>query len=142
LSADGSWAIYESNESGAQWEVFLRPYPDVAARREQVSIAGGRYPMWGLPGSNELYYVDLEGQMMAVPVAFEPDLSLGTPVKLFDTLRPAVGLSGRPYDISAVDGRFLVTRFLLREGTLLGTPTVSVVLNWLDELERQLAARD
>ena len=77
VSPDGNWMAYESNESGNQFEIFLRPFPDVSGRREKVSIDGGRYPLWGPKGSGELFYVDLNGGMMAASVKLSPSLSLG-----------------------------------------------------------------
>jgi hypothetical protein len=68
---------YESNESGDRFEVFVRPFPNVGGRREKVSIDGGRYPLWGPKGSNELFYVDLNGGMVAASVELSPSLSLG-----------------------------------------------------------------
>jgi Tol biopolymer transport system component len=42
ISPDGRWIAYESDESGTQFEVFLRPYPNVNERREKISLDGGR----------------------------------------------------------------------------------------------------
>ena len=86
VSPDGHWIAYESNESGNQIEIFLRPFPDVSGRREKVSIGGGRYPVWGPKGSGELFYLDLNGGMMAASVKLSPILSLGRVTKLFDSL--------------------------------------------------------
>jgi hypothetical protein len=83
VSPDGNWIAYESNESGDQTEIFLRPFPNVSERREKVSIDGGRYPVWGANGSGELFYVDPNGGMMAASVK----LSRTSPwrvTKLFD----------------------------------------------------------
>ena len=33
LSPDGKWVMYESNESGRQFEIYVRPFPDVGGRR-------------------------------------------------------------------------------------------------------------
>ena len=77
VSPDGNWIAYESDESGNQFEIFLRPFPNVSGRREKVSIDGGRYPLWGPKGSGELFYVDLNGGMMAASVKLSPSLSLG-----------------------------------------------------------------
>jgi hypothetical protein len=49
--------------------------------------------------------------------------------KLFGVARPPGGLSGRPYDISPVDGRFVHVEV---EAEPVATATdVSIVLNWL-----------
>src|SRR5262245_28914686 len=132
ISPDGDWIAYESNVSGERFEVFLRPFPDVAARREQLSIGGGRYPVWGRKGSGELYYVAPDGAMMAVSVSSSPTLTLGRPTKLFQSEKPAAGVAGTPYSISSIDGRFLIARSVRQSAT---EPTqVSVVLNALDLL--------
>jgi serine/threonine-protein kinase len=135
LSPDGHWLAYEANESGDRVEIFLRPFPDVNVRREKVSINGGRYPRWGPAGSGELYYVDLEGAMMAASVELEPALVLGAVRKLFDYVKPPPGVSGRPYDV-APDGRFLVTNAAPPSGD--EVVDVSVVLHWFEELRAQV----
>jgi serine/threonine-protein kinase len=132
LSPDGRWLAYESAESGNRMEIFLRPFPDVTARREKISLDGGRYPLWGPPGSNELYYMALDGSMMAAAIVLEPTLELGAVTKLFDWTPPPSVVTGRPYDISRRDGRFLMTK---PAPSSAGENTnVSVVLHWLDQL--------
>ncbi len=134
VSPDGHWIAYESDESGNQIEIFLRPFPDVNGRREKISVNGGRFPVWG-KNQGELYFVDLEGHMMAVSVASTPTLTLGRARKLFDWVKPPpTGAAGTPYDVSPIDGRFLVTRIVA--GTDIGPADISVVLNWSEELRR------
>jgi hypothetical protein len=139
VSPDGNWIAYESNESGDQFEVFLRPFPSVSGRREKVSINGGRFPLWGAKGSGELFYMDLNGGMMAASVTLAPSLTLGRVTKLFDWEKPPRGTSGRRYDISLLDGRFLMTK-PATEG-LDGAIDISVVLNWFEELKRLVPTR-
>jgi serine/threonine-protein kinase len=139
ISPDGKWVAYESDEAGNQFEILVRPFPDVTTRREKISINGGRYPLWGPQGSGELYYVDLGGAMMAASVSLSPTLTLGGVKKLFDWEKPARSISGRPYDVSPVDGRFLLTKFAPRGSN--GQMDVSVVLNWQRELNRLMQAR-
>jgi serine/threonine-protein kinase len=135
VSPDGNWIAHESDESGAQMEIYLRPFPDVRARREKVSIDGGRYPRWGPAGSGELYYVALDGSMMAVPVELEPGLRVGRPTKLFDTGRPPPNITGRPYDV-APDGRFIFAKPVAAFSAV--PVNVSVILNWFEELREQV----
>jgi len=136
VSPDGQWIAYESNESGNQIEIFLRPFPGVSGRREKVSLDGGRYPLWGPKGSGELFYVALDGGMMAASITLSPRLSLGSVTKIFDWVRPTPGITGRLYDISPVDGRFIITR---PASTVSDTTThVSVVLNWFEELRQRV----
>jgi serine/threonine protein kinase len=131
ISADGRWIAYESNESGNQFEIILRSFPDVSARREIVSINGGRYPRWGPKGLDELYYLSADGAMMAVPITLSPALALGMPKKLFDWQKPVQGRSGLRYDV-APDGRFLVPKAQAPSPEI---PTnVSLIINWLADL--------
>jgi serine/threonine-protein kinase len=137
LSPDGRWLAYESDESGAQFEIYLRPFPDVEGQREQVSVAGGRYAQWGPKGSGELYYVDLAGAMMAVPVELAPTLRIERPTKLFDFMPPGRGgVSARVYDISPIDGRFLRVQPVSQLAA--EAVDVAVILNWFGELREQV----
>ncbi|MBK8005999.1 MAG: protein kinase [Gemmatimonadetes bacterium] len=64
LSPDGKWIAYVSVESGRE-EVFVRPFPNTAQGRTQVSIAGGAHPVWSASG-RELYYVERADTLVAV----------------------------------------------------------------------------
>ena len=90
----------------------------------------------GLKGSNELYYVNLDGGMMAASVTLSPSLRLGPVTKLFDWQKPPAGRSGMPYDISRLDGRFLMTRPAAEVTDQ--AVNISVVLNWFDELREHV----
>jgi hypothetical protein len=87
----------------------------------------------------ELFYVDLNGGMMAASVKLSPGLSLGRVTKLFDWEKPPRGVSERPYDISPVDGRFLVTKHATTGAD--GAINISVVLNWFEELRERVPLR-
>ncbi|MFQ5859694.1 MAG: WD40 repeat domain-containing protein, partial [Anaerolineae bacterium] len=49
FSADGKWLAYASDESGRR-EVYVRPFPNVADGRWQISTDGGRSPLWAHSG--------------------------------------------------------------------------------------------
>jgi serine/threonine-protein kinase len=132
VSPDGHWIAYESDESGKQFEIFLRPFPNVSGGREKVSVNGGRFPVWARKG-NEIYYVNLNGEMMAASVTLSPSLKLGAVTKLFAFQKPPAGRSGVPYDISPLDGRFIVTQPVAAATD--GPTHISVVLNWSEELK-------
>ena len=137
LSPDGRWMAYQSNESG-QFEVYVRPFPDVKSGRWQVSSGGGEWPVWN-PNGRELFYVGSEG-MMAVPIETEPTFTQGRVDLLFGLgpySKPADG-PNRRIDISPEGDRFL----LLKEGGGLDetaeTTTIIVVQNWFEELKRRV----
>ncbi len=78
--------------------------------------------------------MDLSGGMMAAVVKLSPSLTLGGVTKLFDWEKPPRGRSGMVFDVSPVDGRFLMTK-AATEGSV-GQIDISVVLNWTEELKR------
>src|SRR5262249_3033411 len=45
VSPDGRWLAYESNES-SEYQVYVRPFPNVNGGRWQVSSKGGTRPKW------------------------------------------------------------------------------------------------
>ncbi len=134
LSPDGRWLAYRSNESG-RFEVYVRPFPGPGGKW-QVSTEGGDFPRWS-PKSNELFYLAPDGKSVmavsysAVGGAFRPE----KPRLLFQA-DFADRSPFRPYDVAPDGQRFLILK------RLEGKPTVqqpTLVLNWFEELRRQLA---
>ena len=121
LSPDGQLIAYGENRSG-RWEAFLASFPSFQ-HIQQISIAGGAQPRWRGDG-RELFFIDLQGKMMSVPVERGSSPNIGLPKKLFDT-----GLIPDPtvnqYAVTEDGLRFLVLE--PRKGFL---ETYSVVLNW------------
>jgi Tol biopolymer transport system component len=110
VSPDGRWVAYMSNASGRR-EVYLRPFADrTTGGQWQISTGGGIYPAWS-PDSQDVYYLDPDGTLMAVSVqARGADIDPGAPVGLFQTRVSGGGAfanQGRQYDVAS-DGRFLV----------------------------------
>jgi serine/threonine-protein kinase len=133
ISPDGRWLAYESNESGRS-EIYVRPFPNVASGRWQVSSGGGTRALWARNGQ-ELFYVTLTGTLMSIRPEAGITWTAGPPAKLFEGpyYVGGGGAAGRTYDV-APDGRFLMIKPA-------GTPdqvaaTVIVVQNWTEELKR------
>ena len=82
ISPDGRWLAYESNDSG-QFQIFVRPFPDVNTGRWQVSTGGGTQPLWARNGQ-ELFYLASTGALMSVPVVRGTTWTAGAPTKLID----------------------------------------------------------
>jgi Tol biopolymer transport system component len=123
LSPDGKWMAYRSSESGT-FEIYVRPFPG-PGRPWQISTQGGFVPRWRADGK-ELYYISLEGKMMAVSIgtrggALEP----GPPVSLFQTQIVGGGtpLLRREYAVAG-DGRFLINTFVDEAAP------ITLLLNW------------
>jgi serine/threonine-protein kinase len=124
LSPDGRWISYNSNVSGRS-EIYVRPFPGPGAP-SQISTAGGSTSRWRQDGS-ELYYVSLDGKLMAVPITTKgATLEPGTPVPLFQ-IRSELGAGVvRGQYAVAPDGRFLVN---VTTGDSTTFP-ITLLLNW------------
>jgi len=70
FSPDGKWIAYQSNESG-RFEIYAQPFPG-PGRKFQISGNGGAQPRWNKNGK-EIFYVSLDGKMMAASVKLSPD---------------------------------------------------------------------
>ncbi len=87
ISPDGRWLAYESNESG-QFEIYVRPFPNVNDGRWRVSTGGGTVPLWARNG-REMFFMTLRGEsLMAAAILASPGSAAfrsATSIKLFDT---------------------------------------------------------
>jgi serine/threonine-protein kinase len=139
LSPDERWIAYSSDEAD-RMEIFVRPFPNVTAGRWQVSNDGGRSPVWA-HGGRELFYINFQGNLVAVPISFGSGFVAGTGKTLFTipvgSLRNPVD---RQFDISPDDRRFL---FLQPVSGGEDAPTgVIVVPDWLNRNSARLKARN
>jgi hypothetical protein len=127
MSHDGRWVAYNSTEGGPA-EVYVVPFP-ATGDRWQVSAGGGAQPMWG-PKDRELYYLALDGTLMAVPIRAGAGFSAGPAVRLFQSPLRSVSGDNEQYAV-APDG----TRFLFAPFTADAKPDVVTVLtNWMSLL--------
>ena len=122
LSRDDRWLAYQSTESG-RMEVYIVPFRG-GGGKWQVSTSGGSAPRWRNDGK-ELFYIGLNGTLMAVPVQAEGgQLKLGAPQPLFrsNTIQ---------YDVAAGGQKFLLD--VVGEQ---GSKPITLVTNWTAELKK------
>jgi eukaryotic-like serine/threonine-protein kinase len=127
FSPDGQWIAYESNESGRS-EIYVETFPRSGGKR-QISTNGGAQVRWRHDGT-ELFYVALDGRLMATPMRFASNhlaVEPGSPVPLFTT-----GIGGalqgnlrQQYAVSPDGNRFLMNTVA---GEAITSP-VTIVLN-------------
>jgi len=129
LSPDGHWLAYQTNESGRP-EIVAVPFPD-PTETWPVSTSGGTQPRWH-PDGKELYFVALDGTLMAVPItignhARGSKMEVGSPVALFQTgiVSASAAANMKPQYAVSRDGRFLISR---PEETT--TSPITLILNW------------
>jgi eukaryotic-like serine/threonine-protein kinase len=135
VSPDGRWLAYQTTESG-QFQIYVRPFPNVDGGLHQVSTNGGTRPVWARNG-RELFYMSGTGPVavMAVSVELGTNFVAGTPQRLFEGMY-YVGSAGRTYDPSPDGRRFLVIK---ATSTSTSAPALSqfvFVNNWFEELNR------
>jgi serine/threonine-protein kinase len=139
ISPDGRWLAYEANDSG-QFEIWVRPYPEVNSGRWQVSTGGGTRSLWG-PGGQELFYMSPTGAIMRVGVERSTSWAATTPATIVKA-GIATGLAaspGRIYDISPDGQRFLVLKQASDPNT--PPPQLIVVQHFDEELKRLVPAK-
>jgi Tol biopolymer transport system component len=125
FSPDGKWIAYQSDESG-RFEIYLQRFPR-GNERIRISPNGGAQPQWRADG-RELFYLAIDGQLVAVPIAWSPSGApeAGTPVSLFATrLGSLRDIALHSYIVSPDGQRFLLDT-LVEEAA---SPIV-LILNW------------
>jgi Tol biopolymer transport system component len=133
LSPNGRYLAYQSNESG-QFEIYVRPYPQIGSGRWQVSASFGKGPTWARNG-RELFYMDRTNHLMTVPVDTQgATFSAGAAVAQLQTPY-ATPFAWRMYDVSADGARFLMIKDQFSQTV---APTIVVAQNWIEELKRIL----
>ena len=135
FSPDGRWLAYQSDTSG-QFEVYVRPFPDVATSVSQVSRAGGTEPVWA-GDTGELFYRSLSGAVMRVPFSAGAPSKTGAPTQLFEASSYVFGGPGqRSYDVAPDGKRFVMLKDVDTSGSRTSPPRIVVVQNWFEELKR------
>ena len=108
LSPTGRWVAYESTETGRD-EIYVRPFPDAQGGKWLVSVEGGFNPKWA-HSEEEIFYVDGNGNMVAVAVETDPTFRIGQRTTLFSL--PDRFLNGQPnyasWDVAPDDQRFMM----------------------------------
>jgi len=133
ISPDGRFIAYTTNDSG-MYQIVVQSFPDPTGGKWQITSQGGIEPKWRRDG-RELYYLALDGKLMAVSIKGEKEIGAGTPMALFDTpLTIQRGQLPRThrYDV-APDGRFLLA---VPKATAAAPPIVAV-MNWTAGLEKK-----
>ena len=134
FSPDGHWLAFTSNESGRS-EVYVRPFPNLASGRQQVSTDGGEEPRW-TRGGREIVFRS-GNRMMAAPI--DPFVAApGRPVELFSgEYVQAYPVGSYSYDVAPDGSKFLMAK----PQAIAGGRDVVVVVNWFSELARTLAKK-
>ena len=133
VSPDGRWIAYMSEESGRP-EVYIAEFRSGAAVGValRVTRSGGAFPLWSANGRT-IRYTDPSGRVMALPVATTQELSVGSPVPLFNGQQLNVYLN----DILPDGRQFAILRGEEESDEI---RRLSVVLNFSKELLEKMWA--
>jgi eukaryotic-like serine/threonine-protein kinase len=126
FSPDGRWMAYTSDESGLP-NVYVQSFP-AAGRKSQVSRDAGGFPAWRGDG-RELFYVGIDGNMMAVPVNTTGQFEAGVPQALFQSGSPTN--NAFQYAVTKDGQRFLINARPQRPGGAL-----TVLVNWTAAIQK------
>jgi Tol biopolymer transport system component/tRNA A-37 threonylcarbamoyl transferase component Bud32 len=134
FSPDGRWVVYAEKETGREEEVYIQPFPQPGGR-VVISRGGGVEPVWS-PTGREIFYRSVDGRrMLAVDVQTDPTVSVGPERVLFEAPFWLGSSYWSNYDVWP-DGN----EFLMVTAGDAGPPGVHVVINWIGEVRRRLAA--
>jgi len=121
---------YVSNDQ-AQDDIYVVRTSDPSGGRWQISEGGGEQPRWSRDG--KAIFFRNGNQVWQAVVHTQPAFSHEKPVLLFEGRYRFLGAVGG-YDV-ARDGRFLMVK-----NELDIPPTLTVVLNWTEEIRRVISA--
>jgi len=139
LSPNGQWMAYQSDESG-QFQIYVRPFPDVDRDQTTISNNGGTHPLWSRDG-RELFYLEPgAGNPRLMSVSVEADDTSG--VFPFGERQVVMEwpyystAEGRAYDVSLEGERFLAIKSLGDDGEGASSTEITVIVGW-QEVVRQ-----
>ncbi len=133
FSPDGRWIAYSSADSGPP-QVYVVPFPQ-SGGKWQISTDGGSEPRWSKTG-HEIFYTK-GTDIFAVPYTVEKNSFVaGKPQPVFSRIAMRFPYTG--FDVTA-DGQHIVA-FQFDGNEKYARPEPTVVINWIDEVRRQVAS--
>ena len=132
FSPDTRWVAYVSDESGRP-EIWVQRFPVSSSEgsKIRISVDGGDQPRWRRDGK-ELFYVSLDGKLMATDVSIGSALKPGITKALFAA---PIQIGDETMDSFRWDVAAHGDRFLINTATTDSEP-LTVVLNWTSALKR------
>jgi hypothetical protein len=132
FSPDSHWVAYVSDESGRP-EIWVQRFPVSSSEgsKMRISADGGDQPRWRRDGK-ELFYVSLDGKLMATDVsigsAFKPGITkalFAAPIQIGDET-----IDSFRWDVTAHGDRFLI------DTATTASEPLTIVLNWTAALKK------
>ena len=105
VSPNGRWMAYVSKETGTA-QVYVRPFPNTSGGRWQVSLDGGRNPVWARDGRS-LYFIRKDGLLVEARLDRGATFAIGARQTLFDASRFQTTPYHQGFDVEPGDSTFL-----------------------------------
>jgi WD40 repeat protein len=123
FSPDGKWLAYSSRR-----QIVVQPFPPTG-KKIQISSLGGGQPRWSRDGG-KLYFIAFDRKLMEASIEVHGGtLSASAPRVLFQTHIMGALFSQHQYDVSPVDGCFLIN-------TLRPEAPLTLISNWPAMLQK------
>ena len=139
VSPDGRWIAYASDETG-EFQVYVRPYPNVSSGKWQVSSeAGGLYPIWSR-AEKRLFFRNAVNQVLSALYSDRGDAFSFERPQLWSAEQLAdLGAAGSQNFDVAPDGRRVAAVMPATGATgQEGRRQIVLLDNFLDELQRRV----
>jgi serine/threonine-protein kinase len=134
FSPDGRWIAYTSAELGTT-DVFVRPFPGPGGRW-QISTGGGRFPIWSRNG-RDLFFLGIDQRIRIVSYRASGNSFFPGTLRLWSNILVADLGVNSSYDL-APDGKHVAVVLRSEDGEANSNPRLTVVVNFFEELRRQL----
>jgi eukaryotic-like serine/threonine-protein kinase len=139
FSPDGRWLAYSSDETGTP-EIYVQPYPGLGGK-VAISTSGGGFPVWS-SNTHQLFFIARRGIMVADYAATGDSFTPGKP-RPWSPHSILLNYGGGPFQPYALapDGKRFAVMLYPDRTTERHTPVhLTFLLNFADELRRQVAA--
>lgn len=131
FSPDSRWLSYNLKNEPGPYAVYVQPFPG-PGQRITASVGGGVQAKWRADG-RELFYLSLDGTMMAVDVRPGDPIALGTPRPLFKTgIAASTNGTADQYVVTRDGQRFL----MLDPAPSVEPPSLTIITNWTNLLKK------
>jgi serine/threonine-protein kinase len=134
FSPDGHWLAYSSDESGTD-QLYVRPFPGPGSKW-QVSTGGGSHPIWARK-EHKLFFVTPDWKIMVLDYGVSGNSFVPGKPHVWSPKSLAWLGGNYPYDLAPDGKHFAVVINPAAEQGQRPTDSVTVLLNFFDELRRR-----
>jgi Tol biopolymer transport system component len=137
FSPDGPWIAYQSNESGPELEIYVRPFPGPEPRLRVSGAESGLWPFWSPDGRTIYYSTGDRARVMAASFDPGPPGRVSPPRLAFALpFKPPASVLHSSFRAVTPDGRRAA---LIRVGEQQTPPNrLVVVTNWPEVLKAKV----